>query len=261
MDLGVKGKTALVMGASSGLGRATAEALAREGCNLIIAARSEATLEEVAADLAGRYGVTVEAFALDLADAAGVDRACGLADRPGGIDILVANSGGPPPSGALGVPEATWRSQFEQMVLAIIRIMDALVPPMRDRGWGRVVAIASSGVVQPIPTLAISNTLRASLMLYCKTLAAEVAGDGVTVNMVLPGRIKTARTDRLDAAAAERTGQSVDAIQAAAGAAIPVGRYGRPEEFGAVCAFLASARASYVTGSTIAVDGGAVRGI
>lgn len=261
MDLGIKGKTALVMGASSGLGKATAEALAAEGVNLVIAARTEATLQDVATDIAGRFGVVVDTFPLDLADPAAVDRACGLADRPGGIDILVANSGGPPPSGALGVAEQTWRSQFEQMVLALIRVMDALVPPMRARGWGRVLAIASSGVVQPIPTLAISNTLRASLMLYCKTLATEVAGDGVTVNMVLPGRIKTARTDRLDAAAAERTGQSIDAVQASAGAAIPAGRYGRPEEFGAVLAFLASAQASYLTGSTIAVDGGAVRGI
>jgi 3-oxoacyl-[acyl-carrier protein] reductase len=248
------------MGASRGLGRGIARALAAEGADLVLAARSLDKLEADAAALREGHGVAVEARRLALGEAgAAEDLASALAER--GVDILIANTGGPPPSGALGVAPETWRRQFEQMVLPVITLADALVPAMRRRGWGRLVLIASSGVVQPIPTLAMSNTLRSSLVGFCKTLAAEVAPDGVTVNVMLPGRIATERTGELDAATAERRGVSFDEARKEAAGAIPAGRYGTVEEFAAVAVFLASARASYVTGSVIRVDGGLIRSV
>jgi 3-oxoacyl-[acyl-carrier protein] reductase len=260
MDLGLKGRRALVMGASRGLGRGIARGLAAEGAELVLAARSLDKLEADAAALRAAHGVAVEARRLALGQAGAVEAlAEGLGDR--GVDILIANTGGPPPSGALGVAPDTWRRQFEQMVLPVIALADALVPAMRRRRWGRVVLIASSGVVQPIPTLAMSNTLRSSLVGFCKTLAGEVAGDGVTVNVMLPGRITTERTGELDAATAERRGVSFEEARKEAASTIPAGRYGEVDEFAAVAVFLASARAGYVTGSVVRVDGGLIRSV
>lgn len=253
IDLG--GKRALVLGASGGLGSAIARGLVEAGATVAVSSRSADRL---------RAAVPGAAHVLD-ADLAAPDSGSRLADAAtralGGVDILVNNSGGPPPSQALTTGEAVWREQFDAMVLSLVALTGALVPGMRERRWGRVVTVASSGVVAPIPNLVVSNALRSALLGWSKTLAAEVAADGVTVNLVLPGRIATSRVEALDRANAERSGRSVAEIEAAALAAIPAGRYGTPDEFAAAAVFLASPQAAYITGTALRVDGGALRNV
>ncbi len=258
MDLGLRGRKALVMGASRGLGRGIALALAREGCEVVMAARSEAPLAEAVRE-AEALGASARAQRLDLFDPQSVEDCLAAVEEGGGVDILVNNSGGPPPSGALGVPVAEWQRQFQAMVLSLMTATERLLPPMRRQGWGRILTVASAGVQQPIPTLGMSNTLRSGLVAWLKTLAGEVAADGVTVNVLLPGRIATDRTRQIDEAAATARGAAVDEVRRQSEALIPAGRYGRVEEFADVAAFLASERASYVTGSMVRVDGGLVR--
>lgn len=260
MDLQIAGKKALVTGASSGLGRGIAEALAAEGVHVNVAARRADRLAETVSAIKAAGG-SAAAHTLDLSDLGQVEALADSLVAAGGIDILVANSGGPPPGGPQGVAAETWRTQFDTMVVPLIALMDKLVPGMQTNGFGRVTIVASSGVVQPIPTLAISNTLRSSLVGYAKTLSTAVAADGVTVNVVAPGRIHTDRTDQLDAAASERTGQPIDQVRANSAATIPAGRYGKVEEFAATVAFLSGVPAGYVTGSVVRVDGGMIRSV
>ncbi len=260
MDLGLKGKRALVLSSSKGLGRGCAEALAREGADVFMTARSAETLEAAAAAIDARGAGRAHAMAADLTrDAAAIFERAQAA--LGGIDILVANTGGPPARMAADVKPEEWAPMFEAMVMPVFRLAGLVLPGMRERGFGRIVTIASSGVLQPIPNLAMSNTLRSAIVGWSKTLSNEVAAHGITVNMVLPGRVETDRTGELDRANAERQGKTPDEIAAAARAQIPAGRYGRVEEFADVVCFLASERASYVTGSLIRVDGGAVKGV
>ncbi len=260
MDLGLTGKRALVMGASRGIGRGIARVLAAEGCELVTAARNIERLEEDAKTLHADHGVTVLPRQLDLGQE---DSVGALADYLAneGVDILINNSGGPPPSGALGVTADQWRRHFESMVLSLITLTEAAVGPMRARNWGRVITIASSGVVQPIPTLGVSNTLRSSMVAFSKTLAGEVAADGITVNVMLPGRIDTERVAELDGRVAERDGKPIDEVRRASAAAIPAGRYGTVEEFASTAAFLASVPGGYITGHVVRVDGGLIRSI
>jgi 3-oxoacyl-[acyl-carrier protein] reductase len=260
MDLGLKGKRALVLSSSRGLGRGVAEALAAEGADLVMSARSEDKLRAAAEAInaAGRGRACY--IAADLKSEADAIHARAM-DVLGGVDILIANTGGPPAGTALTVQAEAWVPQFEAMVLPIFKLAGLVLPGMRAAGFGRIVTIASSGVVQPIPNLVISNALRSSIVGWSKTLASEVAKDGVTVNLVLPGRIETDRTVEIDAANAKREGKSVEEVEAASMALIPAARYGRVEEFASVVCFLASERASYVTGSLIRVDGGAIRSV
>ena len=256
MDLGLTGKRALVLGASRGLGKAIAMSLAAEGATVIAAARS---LDKITAWAAGNP--LVQPVQLDLADIASVDALADSLLAQGGVDIVVNNSGGPPPGTAMGAERAAWILHFEAMAANLFHLTARLLPPMQSRQWGRVISITSSGVEQPIPNLALSNGVRSAVVGWSKTLANEVAADGITVNVVLPGRIHTERVDELDAAAAKRTQTEVAQVAEKSRATIPAGRYGKPEEFADVVTFLASERAGYVTGSRIRIDGGAIKAI
>ncbi|MDE3720429.1 SDR family oxidoreductase [Nocardiopsis sp. N85] len=258
MDLGIAGRTALVTAASSGLGRAIAVALAAEGVNVAVTGRDRERLTKVVEDC-DAHGTSAMSVEWDLADHGRAEEvAAHVADTLGSVDILVNNTGGPPPSPALGRDPELWEQMYGAMVLPVIRLTDAVVGRMRERGWGRIITSTSSGPIAPIPTLGVSNTLRASLHSWSKTVSGEVAADGVTANVIVPGRIATARTDALDRARAEREGRTAAEVERDAAATIPVGRYGRVEEYGAVAAFLASEQAGYITGSIIRVDGGAI---
>jgi len=262
MDLGLQGKRALVMGGSRGIGRGIAAALAGEGTAVAIVSRDQAALDRTAAEIAEETGQAVLPVAADLADRAALAGAFATIEaRLGGVDILVNNSGGPPPSGVSGIDPELWRRHFEMMVLNIIGLTDLALPGMRARGWGRILTVASSSVIQPIAAIGLSNALRSTLVGWSKTLAGEVGRFGITVNMLLPGRIATQRIIQLDNATAAKQGKTPAEIAEHSAAEIPVGRYGTIEEFGAVAAFLAGVPASYVTGSMIRIDGGATRSV
>ena len=262
MDLGLAGKRALILAAGGGLGSAIATALAREGAHLVITDVDAAGLEQTGADLSTGGASRVEAHACDLLKPGDIDALCDRAlSALGGIDILVNITGGPPAGPLPPVDDDMWHKQFDAMVLSVFRVTRRLLPGMRERKWGRILTCTSSGVLQPIPNLGISNALRASLVTWSKTLASEVAAEGVTVNVLVPGRIHTKRVDELDRAAAARQSKPVEEIVRQSLATIPMGRYGRSDEFAAVAVFLASDPASYVTGSVIRVDGGMIKGV
>ena len=258
MDLQLEGKSALVCGASQGLGLAIGEALAAEGCIVGLLARNEAKLEENVASFA-RRGWKAVALAADIGQWDSVAKA--LESMPSPPQILVNNTGGPPLSDVTSVDPDLWRRQFEAMVLNQMRLTEALLPAMREGKFGRVLSIASTSVVEPIAGLAISNALRAALANWMKTLASAVARDGVTVNTLLPGSFVTERTQRINRAEAAERGIGVEAVLRESSASIPAGRYGEPAEFAAMAAFLASPRASYITGQMIRIDGGATRSV
>jgi len=261
MDLGIKGKTALVFGAGGGLGGAIAQALAAEGANIVLADISAEALSATANSIKST-GAQAMSLTWDLADLAVIDAHIGaIEQRFGGVDILVNNTGGPPPTPAAGQPPEVWARHFQAMVMSVIAITDRVLPGMRAKKWGRIITSTSSGVVSPIPNLGISNALRMSLVGWSKTLAREVGGDGITANIVLPGRVATSRIAFLDEQKAKREGRPVEQVTAESTASIPVGRYGRPEEYGSVVAFLASRQAAYVTGSTVRVDGGLIASV
>jgi 3-oxoacyl-[acyl-carrier protein] reductase len=261
MNLGLNGKVALVFGAGGGLGGAIALSLAREGAKLAIADINREALERTAGNLR-QHTKEVLLLEWDLADLNLInDKVSLIEEKLGPVDILVNNTGGPPPSPASGQDASVWTSYFASMVLPVIAVTDRVLPGMQERQWGRIVTSASSGVVAPIPHLAMSNSLRMSLVGWSKTLAREVGRMGITTNIVLPGRIATPRISFLDEQKAKREGRPVSEVTAESCASIPLGRYGTPEEYGDVVAFLASQQAAYMTGSVIRVDGGLIASI
>jgi 3-oxoacyl-[acyl-carrier protein] reductase len=260
MDLGLIGKRALVLGGNRGIGFGIAKALADEGADVLIAARDAARLSAAATELRITARGKIATAEIDLQKSTEL---AGFAERItksfGPIDILVNNTGGPPYGGASNRPLKEWRDSFDEMVVCIIALTDALLPGMRARRFGRIVTVISSGVMQPIPILAISNSLRAAVVGWSKTLSSEVAADGVTVNILVPGRIDTERVRLTDAAVAEKEGLPIEKVQARSYAAIPMGRYGLPEDMGAAAAFICSTKANYMTGAMLRIDGGIVR--
>jgi 3-oxoacyl-[acyl-carrier protein] reductase len=250
VDLGITGKTALVTGASCGIGRGIAAALACEGARVAIASRSRDRLAHAAAEMQGEF-VTFEADTSDL------DRMAALPSEVesalGPVEILVANTGGPPLGGALDNPREEWERAYRSLVLAPRNLVEAVLPGMRERRWGRIVNVGSSAVVEPLPQLALSNIHRMATVGFLKTLATEVAGDGITVNTVATGRFAT---DRL----ASNWG-SWEEMERHAHEGVPAGRLGRPEEYGDLVAFLCSERAGYLTGAVIPLDGGLLRSV
>ncbi len=261
MDLGIKGKVALVIASSRGLGQAMAVSLAREGVKVAVTGRNAQGLQR-SVELIESAGGTALALTWDLSDAALIDRLITQVEQElGPIDILINNTGGPPPTPAAGQDPTLWQKSFNDMVLSLISITDRVLPGMRQRGWGRIITSTTSGAVAPIKNLAISNTLRAALLAWSKTLSAEVAADGVTVNVIMPGRIATDRLRQLDEARATRENISYDSVVQASLKQIPLGRYGDPKEYGDVATFLASQNASFITGTVMRVDGGQIQAI
>jgi 3-oxoacyl-[acyl-carrier protein] reductase len=261
MDLQLKGKTALVFGGSKGIGRGIAEALAAEGVAVAIVARTQETIDRTVSEMTARGGRAI-GIAADLANWSSIEAAVKSArEQLGPIDILVNNSGGPPPSGVVGVKPEVWEAQFHAMVMPFFRVTDLLIGEMRTRKFGRILNVASYSVIEPIPTIGISNTLRSAVVGWAKTLAGEVARDGITVNMLLPGVIATDRSKSLHQGMAKRMNISEEEALKRFETTLPVGRMGTAAEFGAVAAFLASPLAAYVTGSMIRIDGGLTRAV
>lgn len=255
MDLGIADRTALVLGSTGGLGRAVAQRLAQENVTVVVTGRRGEQARDIVSSWPGSLGVEVDLTAPDSVQ----NLLAEVRDTVGLPDILVLNSPGPPPAPATDISEVQIATSVQTLLLRQVELVRAVLPRMREQGWGRIVGIGSSGIQAPLPNLALSNTGRAALAAYLKTLASETAGDGVTVNMVLPGRIATDRLASLDGAAAERQGISSDEVARKSTATIPAGRYGRPEEFADAVAFLASDLAGYITGVQLRVDGGLVR--
>ncbi|MCC2613701.1 SDR family oxidoreductase [Neorhizobium sp. Rsf11] len=261
MDLGLKGRTALVLGAGGGLGGAIAKTLAGEGAQVAVADINKDASEKTVVDIRTAGGSAMP-LGWDLADLDVIaPNLAVIENQLGPVDVLVNITGGPPPTLVFGQSADSWRKYFDSMVLSVIAISDAVLPKMRENKWGRIITSTSSGVVAPIPNLGLSNSLRMSLLGWSKTLAGEVGRDGVTVNVVLPGRVATQRITFLDEQKAKREGKALEEISSASTASIPVGRYGDPHEYADVVAFMASSRASYLTGSVIRVDGGLIASV
>jgi len=261
MNLCIKGKTALVLGGGGGLGTAIATTLAREGAKLALGDIDPAALESTVAAVRG-YDTEALPLVWDLSDLSSIDRhVTSIESTLGPVSILVNITGGPPPAPAAGQSIDLWTKHFHAMVLSVIAITDRVLPGMRKRRWGRIITSTSSGVLQPIPNLSISNALRMSLVGWSKSLAREIGTDGVTTNIVIPGRIATGRIRFLDEQKAKREGRTTEQVSAESTASIPVGRYGEPQEYADAVTFLASERASYITGSMLRVDGGLIAGV
>jgi 3-oxoacyl-[acyl-carrier protein] reductase len=262
MDLGLKGKVAMVAGASRGLGYAVARGLAAEGVKVSMASRDEAKITAAAARVAGETYSDTSGFALDVRSAESLAawhaKTC---EQFGGVDLLFVNAGGPPAGTALSFDDEGWKGAFELLVLSAIRMVRLAVPTMRSRGGGAIVVSTSSAVKEPIPNLALSNVVRSSVSALSKTLANELAADRIRVNHLLPGRIDTDRVRELDTMRGNAAGTSADDVKATYSKIIPLGRYGAPDEFASAAVFLFSDAARYITGASLQVDGGLVKGV
>jgi 3-oxoacyl-[acyl-carrier protein] reductase len=262
MDLGLAKKKALLLASSQGLGLAIATKLCQEGADVLISGRSGQKLHDAAAALnkLGKGKASYAVIDLSAPDSARTLHTEAL-NKLGRVDILVNNVGGPPPGSVESQSMETWRTQFDIMVVRLIEITNLCLPGMREKKWGRVLTIASTSIIQPIPILGISNTIRSAIVGWNKSLSNEVAVDGITLNILAPGRINTERVRQIDAMAAEKSGISIEEVQAESKKTIPLGRYGTVEEFGSVGTFMVSEPASYITGSVIRCDGGLIRSV
>lgn len=262
MDLGLRGRVAVVAGASSGLGRAIARTLAAEGAHVAIASRNAERLETTARELASETGGEVVAMPTDMTDPDQVNALVSrTVERWGGLHIAVANAGGPPPTRFEDTPAAVLEDALRLNLLSTVHLAHAAVPHMKSAGWGRFVALMSMTVKQPMPGMILSNTARAGVVGWVKTMATELAPHGITCNVVAPGYFRTGRVEELNQARAGREGRDPAELLAETAARIPMRRMGDPAEMGDVVAFLASERASYLTGVTLQVDGGVVQGL
>jgi len=262
MDLGLRGKVALVAASSRGLGRAVAEELAAEGASLVLCARSRNVLEETAAAIRKTTGANVIAVATDVSDPTAIERLWTAAHNEfGRVDILVTNAGGPPAGPFESHPSSAWSDALRLNFESVVNLTRAVLPGMKERRWGRIINITSIAVKQPVDNLILSNSVRAAVTGFARTLANEVATYGVTVNCVMPGYTLTDRIAELAASNAKQRETSVEAVTGAWESQIPMARLGTPREFAAMVAFLASERASYTTGASIPVDGGWIRAL
>jgi len=262
MDLGLRGKVALVAAASKGLGRAIALELAAEGARIAMCARGEDALFRARDEIALATGAEILAVAGDVSKSDDVHRITTAAfDKFGRVDILVTNAGGPPSGKFESLTPDMWQQAVDLTLMSVINLTSRVLPGMRERKWGRIINVTSIAVKQPIDGLMLSNSIRSAVTGFARTLANEVARDGITVNNILPGYTRTERVDQLAGAAAAREGTTSEAARAKWEAEIPMGRLGDPREFAALAAFLASERASYINGTSITVDGGWTRGL
>lgn len=262
MNLGINGKIALVCAASQGLGFAVADELAAEGASLIICSRSEANVSKAADALREKHGVEVVGVAGDLSVTADVERIVNTGlEELGRIDILVTNSGGPPAGNFDSLSAESWDQATRILLTSVLDLTRLVLPGMKSRGWGRILNITSIASKQPVDNLMLSNSLRAAVTGFAKTLASEVAADGITVNNILPGYTRTERLEELIDFLAKKESLTADEIKARWVSEIPMRRLGEPKEFGSLAAFLVSDRASYITGSSIAVDGGWIKSL
>jgi 3-oxoacyl-[acyl-carrier protein] reductase len=261
MDLGLKGKVAMVAGASRGLGFAVAEALAREGAIVSMSSTNLASIDEAAKRISAG-GANVLGTVVDVRHA---DHIIGWTEKTierfGGIDLLFTNGGGPPSGAAVSFDDAAWQNAIDLLLFSALRMVRAAVPSMKQRGGGSILMSTSASVKEPIPNLGLSTVLRASVSALSKTLALELAADKIRVNQIIPGRIDTDRVRQLDEIAATRQGITTDQAKVKAMAMIPMGRYGEAPEYGRVAAFVLSDAAAYMTGSTVQVDGGLIRSV
>jgi 3-oxoacyl-[acyl-carrier protein] reductase len=261
MDLGLSGKVALVTAGSKGLGKGIALELAREGAQVVIASRSEEELRKAVAEIKAATGRESFYIAADLTKAEDIDRlTSSVLEQFGRVDILVNNTGGPPPGQFADFTDEQWQQAVDLLLLSSVRLIRAVLPGMRERKWGRIINSTSVSVKQPLNNLLLSNAVRTAVIGLAKSLSNEVAAEGVTVNNLLPGSIYTDRIIQYTNSTAQRTGRTPDEIRQAGEAEIPMKRYGRVEEYAAAAAFLASERASYITGVNLLVDGGVYKG-
>ncbi len=262
MDLGIEGRVAAVGGSSTGLGKAIAWSLAREGARVAICARSEERLERTGMALHRASGSDIFAFPCDLSTPDGpAEFIEATVKQFGTVDILVCNAGGPPATSSANTPPEAWGQALELSLLSTIRLAQAAIPYMRRDGWGRIICITSVSAKSPLPSMILSNTARPGVLGFAKTIAAEFAQDGITVNVVCPGYMATDRVTQLFEERAARARQTVEQVMADQVAAIPAARMGDPKELGDLVAFLASERAGYITGTAIQIDGGFVRSL